>query len=76
MVANTDSHLEQACRQLCQAEDMSISSIVLVAKILTRTKGKKHAFWLTVAGVSVHRGREGMEEQSSSHHGGQEAERL
>jgi hypothetical protein len=36
---------------------------------------KKDLFWLTGSEVSVHYDGEGVAGQSSSHHGGQEAER-
>jgi hypothetical protein len=37
-------------------------------------KRGKMFFWFMVSQVSVHHGREGVAKQSSSHHGGQEAE--
>jgi hypothetical protein len=47
-----------------------------VTKHLTETtQERKNFFWIMVSEVSVHHNGKNMEEQSSSYHGSQEAER-
>jgi hypothetical protein len=53
-----------------------VTFMVTVTKIPERNKRRKDLFWLMVSEVSVHHGGEGMVEQGSSRHGGQEAERV
>jgi hypothetical protein len=39
-------------------------------------KGRTHLFWLSVLEVHIHHGGEGVVEDSSSHHDGQEVEEM